>query len=64
MPYTIRKVPNKKCYRVTNSRSKRVMSKCTTKKKAEKQKRLLNAILNNKNFVLRARTKRNTRRKR
>lgn len=57
MPYTIRKVSKKNCYKVTNSRSKRVMSKCTTRSKAEKQKRLLNAILNNKNFVLRARTK-------
>ena len=57
MPYTIRKVSKKNCYKVMNSRSKRVMSKCTTKKKAEKQKRLLNAILNNKNFVIRARNK-------
>lgn len=51
MPYTIRKVPNKKCYRVTNSKTKRVMSKCTTRENAEKQKRFLYAILNNKNFV-------------
>ena len=57
MPYTIRKVSKKNCYKVTNSRSKRVMSKCTTRRKAERQKRLLNAILNNKNFVIRARTK-------
>lgn len=59
MPYTIRKVSKKNCYKVTNSRSKRVMSKCTTRSKAEKQKRLLNAILNNKNFVLRGKTQKN-----
>ena len=57
MPYTIRKVPRKRCYRVINSRSKRVMAKCTSKVRAEKQIRLLNAILNNKKFVLRPRNK-------
>ena len=55
MPYTIRKVHNKKkkCYRVTNNKTKRVMSKCTSRKNAEKQVRLLNAIIYNKSFVLR-----------
>ena len=51
MPYSLRKVPNKRCFRVTNSRSKRVMSKCTSKTRANKQLRLLRAIENNKNFV-------------
>ena len=51
MPYTMRKVSKKRCYRVTNSKSKRIMSKCTTKAKAEKQLRLLRAIQNNKKFV-------------
>lgn len=51
MPYTMRKVPNKKCYRVSNRKSKRVMAKCASKKNAEKQLRLLRAIQNNKNFV-------------
>jgi len=52
----MRKVPNKKCYRVTNRRTKRVMSKCTTKERAKKQLRLLRAIQNNKNFVPRGQT--------
>jgi hypothetical protein len=41
MPYTYRKVYRKKCYKVSNRLSKRVFSKCTTKKKALKQLRLL-----------------------
>jgi hypothetical protein len=48
MPYSIRKVPNKSCYRVSKKYQKkgtrRVFSKCTTKKNAEKQVRLLRAI--------------------
>ena len=45
MPYTIRKVPNKSCYRVTKSIGSRdVLSKCPTLKNAKKQVRLLNAI--------------------
>ena len=51
MPYTMRKVPNKKCYRITNKRTKRVMAKCSTKKNATKQLRLLRAIIYNKDFV-------------
>jgi hypothetical protein len=47
----MRKVTNKKCYRVSNRKSKRVMAKCASKKNAEKQLRLLRAIQNNKNFV-------------
>ena len=43
MPYTIRKVRNKKCYRVTTSKTKRVLAKCTTMEKAKKQVRLLRA---------------------
>lgn len=53
MPYTIRKVPNKKCFRVTNKKTKRVLAKCTTMKKAKKQVRLLNSIDKNPKFVLR-----------
>ena len=54
MAYTLRKVPNKNCYRVVskyktkkkynNRKSRKVLSKCTTKKKALRQIRLLNAI--------------------
>ena len=53
MPYTIRKVPNKNCYRVLNPKSKRVFARCTTKANAKKQLRLLRAIQYNKDFVLR-----------
>jgi hypothetical protein len=51
MPYRIRKVPNKACYRVSNKKTKKVFAKCSSKKNAEKQLRLLRAIENNKNFV-------------
>ena len=50
MPYAIRKVNKQNCYRVTSKNKpkskgkRRVFSKCTTKSKAEKQLRLLNAI--------------------
>lgn len=52
MPYTIRKVRNKNCYKTINTVTKRVFSKCSTKKKAEKQLRLLRAIQYNKKFSL------------
>ena len=51
MPYSIRKVPNKACYRVSNKKTKKVFAKCSSKNNAEKQMRLLRAIENNKNFV-------------
>ena len=55
MPYAIRKVPNKPCYRVYKPKSKkgsrRIFSKCATRKNAEKQLRLLRALQYNKNFV-------------
>lgn len=51
MPYASRKVKNKKCYYVYNKTSKRKFSKCTTKKNAAKQIRLLRALLFNKKFV-------------
>jgi hypothetical protein len=57
MPYTIRKLPNKSCYRVTNQKTKRVYAKCTTKSRAKKQIRLLNAIEYGKGFVPRNRTR-------
>lgn len=53
MPYQVRKVNNKTCYRVKNKKSKKVTAKCTTKSKAKRQIRLLNAIEHNPNFVLR-----------
>jgi hypothetical protein len=42
MPVKISKVRGKKCYRV--SHSGKVSAKCTTKKKAEAQSRLLRGI--------------------
>lgn len=53
MPYTIRKLPNKNCFRVMNTTSKKIHSKCTTRKNAEKQIRLLRAIEYNPNFTKR-----------
>jgi len=51
MPYVLRKVKNKTCYSVFNKKTKRRFSKCTTKKNAQKQMRLLRAVQFNKNFV-------------
>lgn len=44
MPYKIRKKRNQNCFTVYNAKTKRIYSKCTTRKKAEKQIRLLRAI--------------------
>jgi len=56
MPYSMRKVPNKNCYKVINKRTKRVLSRCATKENAKKQIRLLRAIIYNKSFKPRNRT--------
>ena len=50
MPYAVRKVRNKNCFRVYNVVSKRTFSKCTTMEQAQKQLRLLRAIQNNPKF--------------
>ena len=60
MPYGIRR-KKKNCYSVYNKQTKKVFSKCTTRKKAIKQSRLLRAIMFNKDFVP---NRRNTKRKR
>jgi hypothetical protein len=52
MPYQLRKVKNKSCYRVYNKKTKKVFAKCSSKKNATKQLRLLRALLYNKKFVL------------
>lgn len=44
MPYVLRKTRKKKCYSVKNKKTNKIFSKCTTKKKALRQIRLLNAI--------------------
>jgi hypothetical protein len=64
MPYAIRKVRNKSCYKVYNKTTKHAFAKCTTKKRAEKQLRLLRAIEGNKNFVPLAQSARRTRKNR
>jgi hypothetical protein len=51
MPYGTRKVRGQNCYRVFNKKNKKVFSKCTTRKNATKQLRLLRAIQYNKKFV-------------
>lgn len=51
MPYSVRKVRGKACFKVYNKKSKRVYSKCTSRENAQKQVRLLRAIEYNKNFV-------------
>lgn len=51
MPYSLRKVPRKDCYRVRNTKNKRIMSKCTTKANATRQLRLLRGIMYNKSFA-------------
>ena len=56
MPYTIRKVRGKRCFKLYNRKTKRVFSKCASKKNVTKQLRLLRAIEYNKNFVPRNKT--------
>jgi hypothetical protein len=64
MPYSIRKVTHKPCYKLYNRKSKKVFSKCTTKKNALSQMRLLKAIQFNKDFVPRSVSSRKTRKNR
>lgn len=48
MPISVRKVKNRNCYRVKNMRTGKIHAKCTSKKKAKGQMRLLNAVDNKK----------------
>lgn len=50
MPYEIKKVRNKSCYKLINKENKHVFSKCGSLKNVKKQMQLLNAIKYNKNF--------------
>jgi hypothetical protein len=63
MPYKTRKVRGKNCYRVYNSKSKKTFAKCTSRKKADKQMRLLRALQNNKNFRKQVKERRATQRR-
>ena len=53
MPYSIRKVRGKPCYKLMNRNTKKMFSKCATKRNVKSQLRLLNAIKYNKSFKLR-----------
>jgi len=53
MPYILKKVRSKSCWRVINKYTKKVFAKCSTKENADKQIRLLRAIEFNKSFKLR-----------
>jgi hypothetical protein len=57
MPYIIKKVRGKPCYRVQNKYTKKVFAKCSTEENAKKQIRLLRAIEYNKSFKLRPSSK-------
>jgi len=62
MPYKTIKVKGKyNCYRVINTQTKKIFSKCSTRKNANKQMKLLRAIQFNKNFVpnINSRTRKN-----
>lgn len=61
MPYAVRKMPNRNCYKVYNKNTKKVFSKCTSIEKAQKQLRLLRGINNNPKF--RSKLKRSTMKK-
>ena len=58
MPYIMRKVKNKTCYKVSkksNKKTNKVFSKCATRKNAIKQMRLLRALEYNRNFTYKKR---------
>jgi|TARA_Y100000992_G_scaffold131415_1_gene86669 hypothetical protein len=50
MPFKMRKVKNKPCFKVFNKKTKKVYAKCSRKSNAIKQLRLLRAIDNNPKF--------------
>jgi hypothetical protein len=52
MPYSSRKI-KKGCIQVYNIKTRKVYSKCTTRKNSEKQLRLLRALEYNPDFKLR-----------
>jgi hypothetical protein len=51
MPYKMRKIINKPCYKVYNTKTKRIFSKCSSFYNAKRQIKLLSAIRYNKSFV-------------
>lgn len=61
MPYKIRKIRNKPCYRVYNPVTKRTFAKCSTRKNALSQMRLLRGLQNNVTFRKRVSSKKTRR---
>ena len=59
MPYTYRKIRKKKCYKVFNTKTKKIFSNCTTKNNAIKQLKLLHALQFNKNFIRKTKSRKN-----
>jgi hypothetical protein len=58
MPYNVIKVKGKyNCYRVINRGTNKIFSKCSTRKNAIRQSKLLRAILFNKTFIPNSRNK-------
>ena len=51
MPYKMRKVSRRNCYKVYNATTRKAHSKCTSKLKAKRQMRLLRAIQHNPDFI-------------
>jgi hypothetical protein len=62
MPYQLRKVHGKPCFRITNKKTKRIFARCTSKIRAKKQLTLLRALAYNKNFVPRSQLLRRSKR--
>ena len=50
MPYAVRKMPKRNCYKVFNKNTKKVFAKCTSRVKSQKQLRLLRGIKYNQKF--------------
>ena len=44
MPFAIRKLPNRNCYRIRNTETGRIYAKCSTLSNAKAQLRLLRGI--------------------
>jgi len=62
MPYRIRKT-RRGCYSVYNKKTRRIFSKCSSKKNAYKQSKLLRAIMFNPNFKVNSKDKLTLKRK-
>ena len=50
MPYAVRKMPKRNCFKVFNKNTKKVFAKCTSRVKSQKQLRLLRGIKYNPKF--------------